>query len=283
MARLSFHLFTRCGWRSLLLAAVWSSHCLATTISTQWGGLTESIAGAIESYASTHAGDLPPDIDSLFAGSTKALLEEQLRGPISSKVHYFAGNLPSLNDGKTLLLATIGFPIEEDRRNSVGRYIVFKAPDGRIRSRWEAETEIQAAVARANLVIPHAAIYREKPLKVLDPDYGARLIEQAVLKHGVPIEQAVKTVEKHVDDVSNRRAKEVTTWAQIASAVRPAETTPEPSTPDQTPKPNASPLPSTPVAQTPAVTAEHTALVWPWLVGILAILVVVALVLKRCA
>ncbi len=47
--------------------------------------------------------------------------------------------------------------------------------------------------------------------------------------------------------------------------------------------PTASPVPTTPIAQTPAVPVERESAVWPWLVGILVLLVIVALALKRRA
>lgn len=49
--------------------------------------------------------------------------------------------------------------------------------------------------------------------------------------------------------------------------------------PDATPA--TSPQPANPVAQTPALPAERKAPVWPWLVGIVALVVIVALVFKR--
>lgn len=48
-------------------------------------------------------------------------------------------------------------------------------------------------------------------------------------------------------------------------------------------KPSASQSPAMPVAQTPAPAVERTAPVWPWIVGILALIVIVAVALKRRA
>lgn len=67
------------------------------------------------------------------------------------------------------------------------------------------------------------------------------------------------------------------------SSPTPAATTLAPSVPDQTPKPNASPLVSTPVPQTPAATIEHNTALWPWLVGIATLIVIVMVALKRRA
>lgn len=47
--------------------------------------------------------------------------------------------------------------------------------------------------------------------------------------------------------------------------------------------PAASPLPPTPIAQTPASAIERQAPMWPWVAGILALVVIVTMVLKRRA
>ena len=47
--------------------------------------------------------------------------------------------------------------------------------------------------------------------------------------------------------------------------------------------PSGSPMPTAPVAQTPALPAERKSPVWPWLVGIAALIAIVAVALKRRA
>jgi hypothetical protein len=68
-------------------------------------------------------------------------------------------------------------------------------------------------------------------------------------------------------------------------SVTPARTTatPTPATPVTTAKPIISPAPITQVDQTPSPTVQRRAPVWPWLVGIAALVVVVAVVSKRRA
>ena len=60
-----------------------------------------------------------------------------------------------------------------------------------------------------------------------------------------------------------------------------AEQRPTPSTQAPTAQPAASPQPAARTAQTPAVPVERSASLWPWLVGILALVVIVAVALKR--
>lgn len=67
------------------------------------------------------------------------------------------------------------------------------------------------------------------------------------------------------------------------ASVNPQSSTLAPETRVPVTIPTASPQPATPVAQTPAVPAEHRAPVWPWLVGIAAFVVIIAVALKRRA
>jgi hypothetical protein len=59
--------------------------------------------------------------------------------------------------------------------------------------------------------------------------------------------------------------------------------TPRPSTPVASQIPAASPQPTTPVAQTSAAAVEQRTPVWPWLVGIVALIAIIAIALKRRA
>ena len=260
---------------------------VAASIGTQWEGLAHTVAGKLESYAKTHDGKLPSTIDELYSGVDAALLQDQLRGSLSSKIVYFSEQKPQLEQSGEELLAVIAFPISEDRRPDAGRYTIYRNQAGKIGSRWESEKPIQAAISKANLSLPFAETYQEKPIKPLYPEYGMRLVEDAV-KHGVPIEQAVKAVEKHADEVSNRRAKPTTTWAEVATATTaadapPTATAPSPATPVPSATPAASPQPATPVAQTPAAQVEQRGPLWPWVFGIFVLLVIVAFALKHRA
>ena len=68
-----------------------------------------------------------------------------------------------------------------------------------------------------------------------------------------------------------------------SDSIPAASSLPETATPVPSIAPAASPQPATPAVQTPALPAEHKSPVWPWVVGILALAVIVALVLKRRA
>lgn len=69
--------------------------------------------------------------------------------------------------------------------------------------------------------------------------------------------------------------------AQVTTNEQPL--TPTAPTPVPTATPNTSSAPSNPVAQASLSVVERKSLVWPWVVGILALVVIVALALKRRA
>lgn len=114
--------------------------------------------------------------------------------------------------------------------------------------------------------------------KATSGDEVASVIDAAELtqKYGITVQP--KTYREAVHELL---------MAQNTSAAQPAATpsaaTPVPSTPAPTAIPAASSPPPAPVAQTPAVPTERRVPVWPWVVGILALIVIVALVLKRRA
>lgn len=71
--------------------------------------------------------------------------------------------------------------------------------------------------------------------------------------------------------------------AKNAATPAPPVATPTRATPVPTAKPVASPAPTTSVAQTPAAVVERRSPAWPWVVGIAALVVIVALIFKRRA
>ncbi len=226
--------------RLISIAFLFGSPCIATTLSTQWEALSESVAASLNSYMKSHNGELPPDLNSLYSDYQKALLEEQLKGPIMAKIIYFRENRPALEGASnTELIAITSFPIKEDRRNELGRYIIYKEPNGEMRSKWLSEQTIQISAKKADIHLPSAHIYSEKPLKPLNPDYANKLVEDAVVKHGFSLEEATRLVEQHVADVLNGRAKEVKSWEEIITYQSPTPQTkvsPSSSLPSANPK-----------------------------------------------
>jgi hypothetical protein len=86
------------------------------------------------------------------------------------------------------------------------------------------------------------------------------------------LERAVRVVSGQTDAPSPR-----------APQATPVAATPSPATPVPSATPTASPQPATRVAQAPVTAVEHRTPVWPWVVGILALVVIVAVALKRRA
>lgn len=71
--------------------------------------------------------------------------------------------------------------------------------------------------------------------------------------------------------------------AQTVASPPTVTPAPSPATPVPSAAPPTAPTPVTPIAQTPAPTVEHKSPMWPWLVGIVALIVIVTVALKRRA
>lgn len=123
--------------------------CLnANTLSTQWGGLADTIAIKLESYAAKNKGELPPNLDDLFTGSIRASIEEQLGGPVSSKLTYYKNQMLRLKGNEQLqMIAILAFPIEEDRRTALERYVVYRKPNGKMEACWQDDNAIRESLA----------------------------------------------------------------------------------------------------------------------------------------
>lgn len=268
----------------LLVGICISRPCMGSTISTHLELEARALAGALATYAETHQGHLPHSWDELKNGIDFDRLTMRIGSLIDSRTILLPPDSTVTVDRMqgAVIVAMTAFPIHEDRTEGNGRYIVYRQENGRFAARWESEQTIQKALAAANVSVPPAAVYQERLLKPLNPEYGMKLIEDAI-KHGVPAEEAAKAVEKHVDDVSNRRAKPATTWAEVAAAATAADVTPTPTAPLPPAIATASPQPATPVAQTSAPVVERNSRVWPWLAGIVALVAIIAFALKRRA
>ena len=269
----------------LLASVVGFQQCAAATISTHLESEAQALVGALSGFAQTHAGELPSSWDELKNGIDFDRLKMRIGDLIEKRTLLLPKDSVVPLDGPrgAKLIAMTAFPIHEDRTEGNGRYIVYRTENGQFVARWEHEDAIQKALAKANVSVPQAAVYEEKPIKPLYPEYRIRLVEDAV-KHGVPIEQAVKAVEKHIDDVSNRRAKEATTWAEIADSAIYSSTTPVPSIPNSNAPPATPSRPPSPAqVESPGLATERSAPIWPWIVGIAALIMIALFVLKRRA
>lgn len=188
---------------------------LATSISTLDSGLAAGMAARINEYAADHGGVPPRTWDDLRPYVDFGRLEINIGGKLETRMILF-GEVKPLVDGavKTNIVAMTAFPIEEDRRESIGRYIVYQDKSLRFVARWESEEMIQAALLNSNLEMVSPPVYRERLFKPLYPEYGMRLFQDA-MSQGVSIEHASATIERHVNDVSNRRKPAVETWAEL--------------------------------------------------------------------
>lgn len=253
----------------------------AATVSTQLSSVAHGIADRFNDYAAAHNGAAPKSWDDLRPYLDFDRMEITLGGALQTKMILLGDVQPTIEgSSQRKVVAMTAFPISEDRRKENGRYIVYQQDNGKFAAQWESEQTIQKALASANVSVPPAAIHQEQLLKPLDPEYGMKLVEDAV-KHGIPMDQAVRVVEKHVNEVSNRRAKAATTWAEVAAAASLASA--PPLSAQATPQAATNPSLQAPAtgAQTSAPSQKSKPPLWPLLVGIAAIITIVACVLKR--
>lgn len=133
--------------------------------------------------------------------------------------------------------------------------------------------------------------------KPLLPLLRQRMAEIAALLPHPEKQRYVTRLQVAIDQIEGKRPLQVRTALNASGTLlvaAPVDAEPEPtsaapapvkalSTPVPTSTPVASPAPTTPVAEAPAPVVERKAPVWPWVVGILALVVIVAVALKRRA
>lgn len=203
-------------WLAILLALTLRSQSPGAARSTLLGDIASGVADRLNEYAAEHNGAVPRTWEDLAPYLDIERLERNIGGPLAKKMLLLAEvhpSLPGVQPGQ--LVAMTAFPIEEDRRGALGRYVVYRRSDNRkFSARWETEVAIQSSFFSANLAIPAGAVFREKPMLQFDPSYGYNLIQDG-LKHGVPLEQVVGAVENHISKVTRGESKPTAKWSDI--------------------------------------------------------------------
>lgn len=229
-------------WLYAVLLAAFTLQAGGSQQSTKLAAIAEGVANCMEAFAKEHNGKAPTTWSELNAYIDLDRVAINLGGSLESQMLLVWSNHPKLpGAGELELVAVTSFPINEDRRTAVGRYVVYRKSDGRFFSRWESEDTIRASLSKVDTQIPTAAIFKEKPLKALSVEYSIKLIEEAV-KQGVPVEKAAEVVEKHVSDVANGHRSPANSWDEIASQT----TGTSPSKAKSSKQPPIAPPPDTP-------------------------------------
>ena len=120
---------------------------------------------------------------------------------------------------------------------------------------------------------------RERKLRqwIASPSWILQLLAKSLLEKYPPWQ----TPDLQVATQKVAAPKSVT-LRPINPASAPGVSNPPP-TPVHAAAPTASPVPTTPIAQAPAVPVERKSAVWPWVVGIAVLIAILALVFKRRA
>jgi hypothetical protein len=252
----------------LAFLALMVAAATASIINTESSSLGQGVADRIAEYAADNGGRLPEDWNDLGGYIDFDRLKANLRGAaIDQKIKLFSGNGPFIEGAESgRLVAMTAFPIHEDRRSSIGRYIVFQKADGSIGFRWESEEIIQRAVVKAGASVPVTAVHEEDLFKPLEFEYGARLLKDAMAQ-GVSADEAQAVLAKHIDDVSKRRVRPAITWAEVLHPV------PLPVTPASalSPPPDQRISPATKRSEVDMLISHRWRIIWGSILGLIAV------------
>lgn len=236
----------------VILALALSARALAATITTPIQMVADGVAYASERYAKANNGATPRDWSQLKQYVNMAVLDSQVGGSAEQRITLVTN--AALSDPKReVIVAVTTNPISEDRRDRLGRYTIWRR-NGQYQTVWQSEEAAKKQLASQGAVLPQGEVYRQ-------PD----------VRPEIAIHDAAEPMEGR---------------PSVQAAPRPQQPTPTasvPATPVPSAPPAASPQPATPIAQTPARVVERKLPLWPWVVGIAALLVIVAFALKRRA
>lgn len=195
------------------LYAFFAGNTCADSVQTRLQSLAQNTARLLDDYAAGHEGQIPGQWDQFGNYVDKERLMRGLKGALESHL-LLLNNRARPRIAGVLIIALSAYPIAEDRRSSVGRYVVAQKADGHIFAGWEREDVLQKALSEAGVRIPETSIYSEQPLKVLDSSYQEKLLDEAY-KKGVSMQRAAEVLKKHVADVRAHRTGYASSWDEI--------------------------------------------------------------------
>ncbi len=179
--------------------------------------LTSTFRSALQHYAQQRNGQLPSTINDPEIIHDMGKYSD-LFNPLSDHIIYFFSARPTWRESGMIaegeIIAMSAYPIHEDRRSALGRYIELRLANGSFDSSWGDESKIQAALTKAGISVPTAPVFQEKPLLPASLEYATTLLEDA-LAHGVSRAEAGKVIDKHIEDALAGKAKTAKTWAEI--------------------------------------------------------------------
>jgi hypothetical protein len=206
----------------LLSLCIFDLKMRADTLGTQHGSLMARLSSRIESYVKEHNGRYPENLDAF-----QNVNDFEQAGSISDYVIYFPTARPPWRESGMIadgeIVAISSYAINEDRRPTIGRYMVVRLSYGAFQSQWRDEKTIQAALTKAGITVPTVPVFQERPLIPASLEYAATLLSDA-LAHGVSRAEAGKVIDQHIDNALAGRVKTAKTWAEIANNPPPQAT-----------------------------------------------------------
>ena len=188
-----------------------------TTVSTSNSALIDTVEGLVRAYAIEHNGELPRDWSDLADPIYFEVKEREFGVRIDESILLLTENpIPIIGDNKTLVAVT-SFRIEQDIKDSIGRYYVYRDHDGKFASSWISEQQFLDSVKEWGGFIPSAPLAHASPIRPLYPEYATKIFLDAK-RIGVSDDEASSTIQAHVARVLRGDEKPAETWAELKAA-----------------------------------------------------------------
>jgi hypothetical protein len=154
-----------------LILGVLGLRMFATSVDTPMSGVAANLALGIKGYAKNNAGRLPQDWNQLGDYLTLWKLEAWLAAPVQDRFillstafdtnMWIQGGPP---EPGTVVAISAG-PVREDRRESIGRYVIWRRPGNDVRAMWLDEERATKMFDEAGQTIPKGLIIEQPPVK----------------------------------------------------------------------------------------------------------------------
>ena len=162
MVELSF--FRTLSIVAILLLALLRTQGQAATVSTPASRITSGVAFALTRIQEQHGQKKSVEIQDLGAFLNLDRMNEEAQGSLESRITLFGDRGPV--QGQELILAITSDQISEDRRASIGRYVVWGKGDA-IDVRWESEETVSAIFAQSKIALPNKGVWKQPDTRAI--------------------------------------------------------------------------------------------------------------------
>ena len=156
-----------------------NGYVIASSVFTPASSASSGLATAINNYQKDNQGRMPQkwsDLDGKYI--SLEVVERELGGSIdqrfillsSTTIEMISPGKNEIFNGGTIL--AVSSPITEDRRSEgLGRYVIWKTTDGKVRSSWLYEEAVKKQFAEANSKLPDGPVQVQPDVLDASPNY----------------------------------------------------------------------------------------------------------------